>query len=102
MNKKQIQIRERFRKEVFKRDHYKCVVCKETAVDAHHIIDRSLWPDGGYILDNGVSLCTDHHKEAEKNKISTEHLRQLAGIMYIALPLGFDPTKKYDKWGNII
>jgi 5-methylcytosine-specific restriction endonuclease McrA len=100
MNKR--QIRERFRKEVFKRDHYKCVVCKEMAVDAHHIVDRSLWPDGGYILDNGVSLCTGHHKEAEESKISTEHLRQLAGIMYVALPPGLDPTKKYDKWGNII
>lgn len=49
--------REDFKKIVFERDKHKCVVCGQPAVDAHHIIDRALWTDGGYYLDNGVSLC---------------------------------------------
>jgi 5-methylcytosine-specific restriction endonuclease McrA len=100
MNKK--AIRERFRAEVFGRDQHKCVICKEPAVDAHHIMDRSLWPDGGYLINNGVSLCAKDHKKAEENKFSTKHLRQMAGIMYVELPPGFDVTKKYDKWGNLL
>jgi 5-methylcytosine-specific restriction endonuclease McrA len=96
------QIREKFHKGVFERDHYKCVICKKKAVDAHHIIDRSLFPDGGYILDNGVSLCSGHHIEAEKNKIFPSQLRQKAGIMIRILPPGFDQTKEYDKWGQEI
>jgi predicted restriction endonuclease len=96
------QIREHFRTEVFKRDHYKCVICKEKAEDVHHIMDRSLFSDGGYVVDNGVSLCSEDHKKAEKGEISCDHLRQKAGIIYTVLPLGFDSGKKYDKWGNVV
>ena len=60
------QIRENFRKVVFTRDHYKCVFCEKDAVDAHHITDRTEMPNGGYILENGISLCEEHHKMAEK------------------------------------
>lgn len=34
--------RNEFRKQVFERDNYKCVICKEKAQDAHHIIDNDL------------------------------------------------------------
>lgn len=62
--------RDTFRNAVFERDNYKCVVCGETAVDAHHIIERKLFDDGGYYIDNGVSLCGKHHLEAEMTVIS--------------------------------
>lgn len=99
MNTKQ-QIRDQFRRNIFKRDHYKCVVCKELAKDAHHIIDRSLWLDGGYHIDNGVSLCDKHHIDAETGKISCKELRLAANIKNIILPIGFDDIHEYDKWGN--
>jgi len=93
--------REEFRQQVFIRDSYKCVVCRQSAVDAHHIIDRSLWFDGGYYLDNGVSLCEQHHLEAEKTLISCERLRVLANIVNHLYPEHFYQDEKYDKWGNI-
>ena len=40
--------RDQFREGVFKRDNHKCVICRAPAVDAHHIIERRLWTDGGY------------------------------------------------------
>lgn len=49
--------RDDFREFVFKRDNHKCVVCGEPAVDAHHILERRLFHDSGYYLDNGASLC---------------------------------------------
>lgn len=71
-------------------------------MDAHHIVDRSLFPDGGYYLNNGASVCAECHWLAEMTVISCEHLRQLAEIDEVILPPGFDPLLKYDKWGNVI
>lgn len=91
--------RQQFNDEVFSRDGHKCVVCGAMAVDAHHLMERRLWPDGGYYLDNGVSLCSEHHLDAETTKISPQELRDLAGIQTVVLPP--DLTEgKYDKWGN--
>ena len=59
--------RQRFRDSVFKRDNYKCRVCDESklVLDAHHITDRNLMPNGGYVKENGISLCPDCHVKAE-------------------------------------
>lgn len=99
---KHLLTRDQFKLLVFKRDYSRCVVCKSIAVDAHHLIERKLFSDGGYYLDNGVSLCEDHHMDAESTKISVESLRLLANIKNIVLPTEFDINKIYDKWGNII
>lgn len=70
MKKKQI-IRENFRTAVFKRDGHKCVFCDITTnLDAHHITDRNEMPNGGYVVENGISLCHIHHMEAEQFHIS--------------------------------
>ncbi|MBS1722771.1 MAG: HNH endonuclease [Armatimonadetes bacterium] len=89
-----------FESRVFARDRGACVNCKLAAVDAHHIIDRKLFEDGGYHLDNGVALCADCHKLAERSQLSCQHLRQAAGITRVILPPGLDPDLTYDKWGN--
>lgn len=94
--------RTQFRESVFKRDNNKCVMCGAPAVDAHHIIDRSLFEDGGYHLDNGVSLCAEHHIEAEETKISCSKLREKARITKVCLPDYFDVEDQYDHWGNIV
>jgi hypothetical protein len=72
--------RDEFREGVFKRDKYKCVCCKAEGQDAHHIIERRLFPDGGYYLGNGATLCGDCHLKAEQTLISCEEIRQVAGI----------------------
>lgn len=94
--------RNKFRESVFQRDNCKCVVCGENAVDAHHIIGRRLFDDGGYYLDNGASLCQKHHLEAEMTVLSCEDIRELCGIENIIIPEHFYSDLNYDKWGNII
>ena len=66
-------IRQAFRDACYKRDNYKCVTCEfksskdkaEEELDAHHITDRNLMPNGGYVKENGISLCPECHEKAE-------------------------------------
>ncbi len=73
MNTKK-QIRQNFRNDVFKRDKYRCCGCGklfphgsiEEYMDAHHITPREEMPHGGYVKENGISLCKDGcHMKAE-------------------------------------
>jgi 5-methylcytosine-specific restriction endonuclease McrA len=66
MSKKKKQIRQSFRNAVFSRDSHKCVFCDKTEeLDAHHITDRNLMPNGGYVKENGITVCQECHKECE-------------------------------------
>lgn len=66
-------IRQNFRDACFKRDKYKCATCNfksspdkaEQDLDAHHISDRHEMPNGGYVKENGISLCPPCHEKAE-------------------------------------
>lgn len=103
--------RDEFRENVFARDRGRCVLCRAhgratPAVDSHHIIshhiiERRLFPDGGYYLDNGASLCAEHHVKAETTEFSPEEIREAAGITTIVLPPHL-VSGKYDKWGNYV
>jgi hypothetical protein len=93
--------RDDFREAVFARDGYRCVVCGEPAVDAHHLVERKLWGEsGGYFLDNGASVCEGHHLQAESTEISCDELRLRCGISSVILPDHFCPDEVVDKWGN--
>jgi hypothetical protein len=94
--------RDDFRKAVFERDVYQCVMCGEPAQDAHHILERRLFPDGGYRISNGASVCGKHHLEAEQTTLSCNALRECCGIAKPILPPDFYEEFSYDKWGNII
>ncbi len=91
-NKKKL-VREAFRNACYKRDGYKCVMCpfkssKEKAeeeLDAHHVTDRNLLPNGGYVKENGISLCAACHLKAEEYHSTG-----------IACP-GFSPDDLYKK-----
>jgi hypothetical protein len=100
--------RDAFRDGVFRRDGYKCVLCgRVEPIDAHHIMERRLWDDGGYYLDNGATLCDDHdgsigcHKKAEQTVISCDEIRAATGIRRVLLPDHLYRDNTYDKWGNI-
>ena len=95
-------IRDEFREGVFKRDGHKCVFCEKPAADAHHIIERRVWGNGGYFIDNGASVCEQHHIECEKTKITVEQVREKCGITKPVLPEHFYHDQIYDKWANII
>jgi hypothetical protein len=92
--------RDEFREGVFKRDGHKCVMCGNPAQDAHHIMERRLFEDGGYYLDNGASLCGPCHLRAEQTLISPAELYAKLRNVRI-LPPHLYPDYEYDKWGNI-
>lgn len=99
---RQLLDRESFKTQVFARSQGKCVFCGQPAIDAHHILDRKLWPDGGYYLDNGAAVCEKCHWACEKTHYSVEEVRSKAGIKKVVLPPGLSKHIVYDKWGNEI
>lgn len=83
MSNQKKNVRKNFRDSTFKRDKYKCVMCglaadlndPEATLDAHHITNRNLMPNGGYVKENGVSLCKvgkNCHLSAENNVLGFE------------------------------
>jgi hypothetical protein len=90
------EIRAAFREAVFKRDKYRCVMCgrpasTEVKLDAHHIQNRNLLPNGGYVLENGITLCDCEagcHLKAEQFHATGK-----------AYP-GFSPADLYAKIGS--
>jgi hypothetical protein len=92
--------RDEFRSQVLARNGGLCVFCTKPAVDAHHIIERRLWPDGGYYLDNGAGVCAEHHMACERTEISLEEVREACGIRRVLVPPHLYPDHRYDKWGN--
>lgn len=94
--------REEFDRQVRLRSKGRCVFCNNVAADAHHILDRKLFSDGGYYLDNGAAVCHEHHWKCETTEISVEQVREAAGITNVVLPPGYPKEMRYDKWGNII
>ena len=119
----QLLTRDQFREAVFARDKHRCVACGRPAQDAHHILDRKLWPDGGYYLDNGASLCGSSkdsyiedgkgfestpgsgegcHMKAETTELSAEEVRRLAKIETVLLPPHLSADESYDKWSNVV
>lgn len=98
--KQKLMTRDDFREGVFARDGYKCVFCDEKALDAHHILERRLWPDYGYYLNNGASVCEEHHLACEMTTISVEDVRISCGITKPIIPPHLYSDQSYDKWGN--
>lgn len=103
--------RDTFRRSIFARDGYKCVICGFSSIpdekgdciglDAHHIIERRLFSDGGYYLSNGATLCEKHHIEAEQTTLSVEEIRLACKIEKYTIPEHFYNDVTYDKWGNV-
>ncbi len=94
--------RDQFREGVFERDNHKCVICGSDSQDAHHILERRLFDDGGYYLDNGASLCGVCHLAAERTDVTCETLRNAIGITKRIIPDQLYKEYQYDKWGNIL
>ena len=70
MSKAKKLVREKFRTAVLKRDDSRCRMCRHSPrnlyeLDAHHITDRNEMISGGYVLENGITLCPACHIRAE-------------------------------------
>lgn len=76
--------------------------CPQPCVDAHHILDRKLWTDGGNYLSNGASVCNQCHLKCEQTLISVEQIRTKANILVPIIPKGLSLDTVYDKWANVI
>lgn len=110
MNK--LLTRDEFRNKVFERDNHRCIIpatgqnkiCGKPAVDAHHIIERGLWTDssefGGYFINNGASVCEEHHLAAEKNFYPPQYIWNILGVTEPKRPKSFLPNIDYNKWGK--
>jgi len=60
-------------------------------MDAHHITDRNEMPNGGYVLENGITLCKEWcHMNCEQFHIS-------GGVEWIE---GMHPDDLYKKIGS--
>lgn len=96
MSAKKKQVRAAFRSAVFTRDGYSCRCCgfksspakAEDELDAHHITDRTEMPNGGYVAENGISVCATCHEKAE-----THHRGE-------PVPAGYSPPELYAKIGS--
>lgn len=61
----------KWRKKIYARDKYHCQWpgCNRTkGLQAHHILKWSDFPGLRYHLDNGITLCKDHHKFITNNE----------------------------------
>lgn len=83
--------RKTFNELCLKRDKHCCVFCPENEnLDVHHIMPRKDMPNGGYVMENGITLCEKHHWDAET------YFRTDGNYV----PEGFDPESLYEKIGS--
>src|SRR5262245_57597104 len=106
------RVRAAFRAAVFQRDRYRCAACGRPGkdrqggdghvlfhvgvpddalvpLDAHHITDRRAMPNGGYVKENGITLCDGgcHARAEVYHQTGTPHP-------------GFAPAELYAKIGS--
>lgn len=48
---------------VRKRDNHKCKICGKLAKESHHIFYQRCYPKLRFNVNNGISLCKQHHYE---------------------------------------
>ena len=84
-------IRAAFNEACLKRDKHQCVMCgaKNAKLDVHHITNREDIPNGGYVKENGITLCDpDCHMKAEDTYFGRDHYA------------GFESDELYTKIGS--
>lgn len=89
-----------FQREVLSRDHHACVCCRSTDVVVAHLLNQQLWSDGGFYVENGVTVCREHELELKRTNLSLETLREAARIPYALTPDHLSAEASYDHWGN--
>lgn len=92
------KIRAAFRDAVFSRDIFTCKGCGEKGtadtLDAHHVTNRDLVPNGGYVAENGITLCKKAGGCHEKAEAYDANSTGINGF------IGFDPNTLYSSIGS--
>ena len=76
------------RNQIVERDNYLCLVCKHNGlynysnIEVHHITSLEEDFDKRLDEDNLITLCREHHEDAEKGKISKTCLRKILTSEY--------------------
>lgn len=104
MSQKKLQIRAAFRDATFKQANYRCICCGliapkdkvEEILDAHHITNRNDFPNGGYVKENGASLC----KNDKPNGQRSCHFKAEEWLANGKGEAGYDPDTLYAKIGS--
>lgn len=100
--KRPLLSREAFKAQVFMRSKQLCGFCGGPAVDAYHILERKLFKDGGYYLDNGAAVCEKHHWMCETTELDLNAVRHACSIVRPVVPPCMNPSTTFDKWGNYV
>jgi 5-methylcytosine-specific restriction endonuclease McrA len=98
-------VRAAFRDAVFARDRYTCVVCGKRwtpadadpslrRINAHHVVDRHEFPNGGYVAANGVTVCDG---EVDSCHMKCEQYHISGGKSWVE---GLHPEDLYRKIGS--
>lgn len=97
-------IRKKFRDVCFKRDKITCVMCglkaksleeAEEIFDVHHVTDRSLMPSGGFVVENGITLCKEDHEKAELfHSTGISHPGYSPDDLYLKINSSFEKAKE--------
>jgi hypothetical protein len=106
MSHKKKQVREQFRLEVFKRDRNRCRVCGRKLgdlgveiifdlLDAHHVMPREDMPNGGYVKENGITLC-----KIAPEGVAPCHMKAEEWLKNNEGEPGFDPDSLYRLIGS--
>jgi hypothetical protein len=91
MSKAKKAARREFNEACLARDGRACVACgRSVALNVHHITDRREMPNGGYVPENGITLCEWCHKKAERFHAS-------GGSDFVE---GFHPRGLYGRIGS--
>ena len=76
----------------------------EGGLDAHHITDRHEMPNGGYVLSNGITLCSKCHLDAEqyhitngKYNVENFHPNDLYTVIGSSYEQAFNDSKNLEK-----
>ena len=87
-------VRAAFNEACLTRDGHRCVICGATNIklDVHHITPRDQMPRGGYIAENGVTLCA-----AGKDSC---HTRAEMALKETEPDPIYGPSALYDKIGS--
>lgn len=71
-------------RQVREQAHHLCEVCMDKGqitydgIEVHHITKVSEDASALLVDDNLICLCQEHHKQADRNEIDREYLRELA------------------------
>lgn len=84
-------MRAKFNSDCLKRDKYACVICgnksnPETGLDVplevHHITNRNDMPNGGYVKENGITVCGPCHYHVERGIMTPYTLYTMISSSY--------------------